>query len=108
MKNDIWTIWGDLNFLIPTLGFIVAIVIALYFECKYLDERKKNQCLMKYAAKPTIAPLKPMSVNQNATDGTCQSGLTPIVTYLLKLNFDIFDILVNKFYYSLQDSSQPT
>ena len=73
-----WAIWGDLNFLIPALSFIVTIIIAIYFECKYLDERKKNQCLMKYATKPIIAPLKPISVIQKATDGTCQSGLTPI------------------------------
>ncbi len=78
MKNDIWAIWGDLNFLLPMLGFILAIIIAIYFEYKYLDERKKNQCLMRYVAKPTIAPLKPTSVIQKATDGTCQLGSTPI------------------------------
>ena len=78
MKNDIWAIWGDPSFSLPMIGFIVAIIIAIYFECKYLDERKKNQCLMKYAAKPTIAPLKPTSVIQKAADGTCQLGSTPI------------------------------
>ena len=78
MENDIWAIWGNIDFLIPTIAFIVAMIIALYFEGKYLDERKKNQRLMKYTIKPTIAPLNPMSVIQKAADGTCQSGLTPI------------------------------
>jgi len=78
MKNDIWAIWGDINFLIPTVGFIVAIIVGIYFECKYLDERKKNQCLIKYAAKYTIAPLKPMRTIQKADAGTCQLGSTHI------------------------------
>ena len=76
--NDIWTIWQNPVFSYPMIAFILAVLVTLYFEYKYLGERKKNQCLLKYIAKLTIAPLNPIRTIQKAADGTCQSGLTPI------------------------------
>jgi len=85
MNKDIWAIWRNPDFLIPTIAFVIAMLVALFFEYKYFIERRKNeayrknsQCVAKYVANPTIAPLKPISVIQNAADGTFQLGSTPI------------------------------
>ncbi len=47
MNTGIWSIWSNIDFLIPTVAFIATIMIAIYFEWKYLTERKKNRAYYK-------------------------------------------------------------
>jgi len=70
--NNYWAIWEESEFVLTILLFVVVIIIAIYFECKYLEERKKNrkyQSFFTYANKPTIAPLKPTSTIQKIGAG---------------------------------------
>jgi len=70
--NEYLAIWGESEFVIVILLFIGVIALALYFEYKYLGERKKNKEYHKRLTiinNPTTAPLKPTNNRQNIGGG---------------------------------------
>jgi len=79
--NEYLAIWGDWEFVIYILLLIGAIVLALYFEGKYLDERRKNrrlQCFITYLSKTATEPLKATSKAQKIDGGKPIDELIPM------------------------------
>jgi len=85
--NKYLACWANPDFLIIIIPFILIVVIALFLEYKYLDERKKNKKyhdFLMYTNNPPIAPLKPISVNQKTGGGNPTLELVP--TMIIKLS----------------------